>query len=65
MWLLWWCFYMTDEEWVQKVAYYAINDLDITIYPEWNEDKCKRLMPMFYYAWKNSQLYKELAKKMI
>lgn len=56
---------MTDEEWVQKVAYYAINDLDITIYPEWNEDKCKRLMPMFYYAWKNSQLYKELAKKMI
>jgi hypothetical protein len=51
----------TDEQFKNMVRYFYEEKGNPERYSGWDEERCKRLMPMFHEAWSKSNLYAGMA----
>lgn len=52
----------TDDNCFKRmVAYFWKEKEDPERYTDWDEERCKRLMPAFHTAWSQYKVYKKLA----
>lgn len=50
-----------DKQFARMVAYFWCEKEDPTRYVDWNEERCRKLMPDFYVAWHQATAYRSLA----
>ncbi len=51
----------SDTDFKRMVHYFWTEKGDPTRYSDWSEERCKRLMPAFHEAWRQTTIYKTLA----
>lgn len=49
-----------DKKFTKMVAYFWIEKGDPTRYCDWNDDRCRQLMPAFHAAWSQYRAYRTL-----
>ncbi len=51
----------TSDEWfIQSVLYWHLERGDVTRSTNWDEERCKALMPAFYHAFKAHEVTKDI-----
>jgi hypothetical protein len=51
---------MDDFDFKRMVHYFQEEKGDPTRSTAWNEERCKKLMPLFYECWKKKEYYEKM-----
>lgn len=50
----------SDNEFIENVIYFHFEKGNVTRYMDWDEERCKALMPAFYHALKAHEVAKDI-----